>query len=88
MSAPTMTHRLAAETVGTFWLALGGCGAAVFAAHPTEPTVVRHRPGAGSGLDLLQTRNRLARTESRIARQATDLEQPYRPMPVRPERFQ
>ncbi|CAM5742843.1 aquaporin Z [Mycolicibacterium aubagnense] len=34
MSAPTMTHRLAAEAIGTFWLVLGGCGAAVFAANP------------------------------------------------------
>ena len=29
-----MTHRLAAEFIGTFWLVLGGCGAAVFAANP------------------------------------------------------
>jgi len=29
-----MTHRLAAELIGTFWLVLGGCGAAVFAADP------------------------------------------------------
>jgi aquaporin Z len=27
-----MFHRLAAETIGTFWLVLGGCGTAVFAA--------------------------------------------------------
>ena len=27
-----MFHRLAAETIGTFWLVLGGCGSAVFAA--------------------------------------------------------
>lgn len=40
MSAPTMTHKLAAETVGTFWLVLGGCGAAVFAANPSENTSV------------------------------------------------
>lgn len=32
MSAPTMFHRLAAELIGTFWLVLGGCGSAVFAA--------------------------------------------------------
>lgn len=32
MSTPTMAHRLAAEFVGTFWLVLGGCGTAVFAA--------------------------------------------------------
>ncbi len=32
MSTPTMTHRLAAEFIGTFWLVLGGCGSAVFAA--------------------------------------------------------
>ncbi len=36
MAAPTMAHRLAAEFVGTFWLVLGGCGAAVFAADPAE----------------------------------------------------
>jgi aquaporin Z len=34
MTAPTMTRRLAAELIGTFWLVLGGCGAAVFAADP------------------------------------------------------
>lgn len=32
MSPPTMFHRLSAEFVGTFWLVLGGCGSAVFAA--------------------------------------------------------
>jgi aquaporin Z len=32
MNPPTMVHRLAAETIGTFWLVLGGCGSAVFAA--------------------------------------------------------
>ncbi|MCV7285477.1 aquaporin Z [Mycolicibacterium wolinskyi] len=32
MYTPTMTHRLAAEFIGTFWLVLGGCGSAVFAA--------------------------------------------------------
>jgi aquaporin Z len=32
MSEPTMLHRLAAEFIGTFWLVLGGCGSAVFAA--------------------------------------------------------
>jgi aquaporin Z len=32
MTPPTMLHRLAAETVGTFWLVFGGCGSAVFAA--------------------------------------------------------
>lgn len=32
MSEPTMFHRLAAEFIGTFWLVLGGCGSAVFAA--------------------------------------------------------
>ena len=32
MTAPTMFHRLAAETIGTFWLVFGGCGSAVFAA--------------------------------------------------------
>jgi aquaporin Z len=36
MRAPTMLHRLAAEFIGTFWLVLGGCGAAVFAANPSE----------------------------------------------------
>jgi aquaporin Z len=30
--APTMPQRLAAEMFGTFWLVLGGCGSAVFAA--------------------------------------------------------
>ena len=32
MTQPAMTHRLAAEFIGTFWLVLGGCGSAVFAA--------------------------------------------------------
>ena len=32
MREPTMLHRLAAEFIGTFWLVLGGCGSAVFAA--------------------------------------------------------
>jgi aquaporin Z len=36
MRTPTMLHRLAAEFSGTFWLVLGGCGAAVFAANPSE----------------------------------------------------
>ncbi|MGB2813239.1 MAG: aquaporin, partial [Mycobacterium sp.] len=34
MNAPSMAHRLSAEFIGTFWLVLGGCGAAVFAADP------------------------------------------------------
>ena len=34
MTAPTMTQRLTAEFIGTFWLVFGGCGAAVFAANP------------------------------------------------------
>jgi aquaporin Z len=32
MREPTMLHRLAVEFIGTFWLVLGGCGSAVFAA--------------------------------------------------------
>lgn len=32
MPVPTMLHRIAAELFGTFWLVLGGCGSAVFAA--------------------------------------------------------
>ncbi|WP_198034774.1 MULTISPECIES: aquaporin [Actinomycetes] len=32
MSAPTTVQKLAAEALGTFWLVLGGCGSAVFAA--------------------------------------------------------
>jgi len=34
MTAPTTANRLAAELIGTFWLVLAGCGAAVFAADP------------------------------------------------------
>lgn len=30
MSAPNLVHKLAAETIGTFWLVLGGVGSAVF----------------------------------------------------------
>ncbi|MGE2730594.1 aquaporin Z [Mycolicibacterium vaccae] len=36
MRDPTLFHRLAAEFVGTFWLVLGGCGSAVFAASFTN----------------------------------------------------
>jgi len=32
MSAANLSQRLAAEMIGTFWLVLGGCGSAVFAA--------------------------------------------------------
>lgn len=32
MHTPPLTSRLAAEAIGTFWLVLGGCGSAVFAA--------------------------------------------------------
>jgi aquaporin Z len=32
MSTPNLFHRLAAETIGTFWLVLGGCGSAIFSA--------------------------------------------------------
>jgi aquaporin Z len=39
MTAPTMFHRLAAEFIGTFWLVLGGCGSAVFAAKFTSDGV-------------------------------------------------
>lgn len=31
MSTPTTAHKLGAETLGTFWLVLGGCGTAIFA---------------------------------------------------------
>ena len=34
MAAPRMVNRVAAELVGTFWLVLGGGGAAVLAANP------------------------------------------------------
>ena len=32
MTSPTMTQRLGAEFLGTFWLVFGGCGSAIFAA--------------------------------------------------------
>lgn len=38
MPTPTWLHRLAAELFGTFWLVLGGCGSAVFAATITSDT--------------------------------------------------
>jgi aquaporin Z len=38
MSTPSMTRRLTAEAVGTFWLVLGGCGAAIVSANPEENT--------------------------------------------------
>src|SRR4051812_7974687 len=31
MAAPTTSHKLGAEALGTFWLVLGGCGTAVLA---------------------------------------------------------
>lgn len=41
MTAPTMMHRLSAEFLGTFWLVLGGCGSAVFAAKfPSDGTAL------------------------------------------------
>jgi aquaporin Z len=42
-----MTHRLAAEFIGTFWLVLGGCGSAVFAAKFTSAD------GASLGIGFL-----------------------------------
>ena len=32
MRTPKLAHRLGAEALGTFWLVLGGCGSAIFAA--------------------------------------------------------
>ena len=32
MGTPPLAHRLGAEALGTFWLVLGGCGSAIFAA--------------------------------------------------------
>src|ERR1700748_3545696 len=32
VSEPNLFHKLAAETIGTFWLVLGGCGSAIFSA--------------------------------------------------------
>ena len=32
MSEPNLFHKLTAETIGTFWLVLGGCGSAIFSA--------------------------------------------------------
>ena len=43
MGEPTMLHRLAAEFIGTFWLVLGGCGSAVFAAKFIPTALARHR---------------------------------------------
>ena len=38
MSAPSTGRRLTAEAIGTFWLVLGGCGAAMISANPEENT--------------------------------------------------
>ena len=35
--APTTAHKLGAETLGTFWLVLGGCGTAIFAGDYVGP---------------------------------------------------
>ncbi|MGL4177370.1 MAG: aquaporin Z [Dermatophilaceae bacterium] len=40
MTTPTMTQRLGAEFLGTFWLVFGGCGSAVYAAGFVAPNVV------------------------------------------------
>jgi aquaporin Z len=37
MSQTTLFHKLAAETIGTFWLVLGGCGSAIFSAESRGP---------------------------------------------------
>src|SRR3954469_2649288 len=47
MTPPTIFHRLAAEMIGTFWLVLGGCGSAVFAASVFLPE------GVSVGIGLL-----------------------------------
>jgi aquaporin Z len=50
MTAPTMMHRLSAEFIGTFWLVLGGCGSAVFAAKfPSDGSAT----GIGLGIGFL-----------------------------------
>lgn len=42
MKTPSMANKLGAEFLGTFWLVLGGCGSAIFAANvlSTDPTPV------------------------------------------------
>ncbi|MDT5075351.1 MAG: aquaporin [Mycobacterium sp.] len=51
MTAPTMLHRLAAEFIGTFWLVLGGCGSAVFAAKfPSDGTALGIGPRCSTGI--------------------------------------
>ena len=45
---PTMTKRLAAEVLGTFWLVFAGCGAAVIASGVVEQRL----PQSGSALPV------------------------------------
>ena len=47
MSTPTMTQRLGAEFLGTFWLVFGGCGAAIYTATFLDPNLV-----AGQSIQL------------------------------------
>ncbi|GAO03084.1 aquaporin Z [Anaeromyxobacter sp. PSR-1] len=48
-----LTHRVAAEFVGTFWLVLGGCGSAVLAAAIPELGIGFHGVALAFGLTVL-----------------------------------
>ena len=48
MGEYSITQRLAAEFLGTFWLVLAGCGSAVLASRCSHPVVIRAATASAS----------------------------------------